>query len=382
MAKMKKKLRKKYDKFFHRPPPGSSPGTVIAPYDPNPTRLVKMTYNAEDVQSQVLDSAQGLKSALRNDSVTWISLLGMQNITLIQELCHEFGIHRLTVEDVLNQYQRPKVEYFDEYTYITVHVPKPDSDSDVISILMGENFIITMQDSATDYLDAIRNRILKKVGQIRGKDRSYLCYAIIDTVIDLYFPLTENYAQRIEDAESHILQASKPVAIIDVFSMRSKVNFFHRILWSHNQMISQLIHDPESPFQEDSFVYLRDCFDHTMQILEFLENLKENAKTLIDLHLSLQGHRSNEIMKVLTIITATFIPMTFISGLYGMNFDTSSPHNMPELHWKYGYPFAIMMMILAGGSMLIYFYSQRWFSNQAPLGQFDKDEDKPKIAGN
>lgn len=335
-----------------------------------------MVYDLDKVESRVLSSAQGLKKNLDPEAVTWISLLGMQNISLIQELCHEFGIHRLTVEDVLNQYQRPKVEYFDEYTYLTVHVPKPDSDSDVISILMGEQFIITLQDSATDYLEAIRNRIQKKIGQIRSKDRSYLCYAVIDTVIDLYFPLTETYAQRIEVAESAILQASKPVAVIDVFSMRSKVNVFHRILWSHNQMISQLIHDPETPFHEDSWVYLRDCFDHTMQILEFLENLKENAKTLIDLHLSLQGHRSNEIMKVLTIITATFIPMTFISGLYGMNFDTSSPHNMPELHWKYGYPFAILMMIAAGASMLFYFYSQRWFSSQAPLAQLEREEEK------
>ena len=374
MPKIKKKLRKNYDKFFHRPPPGSSPGTVIAPYDPNPTRLVMMVYDAEDVETKILSIVKGLKQSLDPNAVNWISLIGMQNITLIQELCHEFGIHRLTVEDVLNQYQRPKVEYFDEYTYITVHVPKPDTDSDVISILMGDRFIITLQDSASDYLEAIRNRILKKIGQIRSKDRSYLCYAIIDTVIDLYFPLTENYAQRIEVAESAILAGSKPVAIIDVFSMRSKVNFFHRILWSHNQVISQLIHDPETPFHEDSWVYLRDCFDHTLQILEFLDNLKENAKTLIDLHLSLQGHRSNEIMKVLTIITATFIPMTFISGLYGMNFDTSSPNNMPELHWKYGYLFAILMMIAAGGSMLFYFYSQRWFSNQAPLALTEKDE--------
>jgi len=373
---MKKKLRKKYDKFFHRPPPGSSPGTVIAPFDPNPTRLMIMAYNADAVDCKSLTEVKGLKAKLDPNSVTWISLLGMQNLPLIQELCAEFGIHRLTVEDILNQYQRPKVEYFDEYTYITVHVPKPDTDSDVISILMGDNFIITLQDTTADYLEAIRNRILKKIGQIRTRDRSYLCYAIIDTVIDLYFPLTENYAQKIETAESNVLQASKPVAIIDVFSMRSKLNFFHRILWSHNQMISQLIHDPETPFHEDSWVYLRDCFDHTLQILEFLENLKENAKTLIDLHLSLQGHRSNEIMKVLTIITATFIPMTFISGLYGMNFDTSSPFNMPELHWTYGYPFAIVMMILAGGSMLIYFYSQRWFSNQAPLGSYDRDDER------
>lgn len=375
IVKIKKKLKRKYNKFFHRPPPGSSPGTIVAPFDPNPTRLLILSYDADTVDPhETLHGATGLKASLDPNRIHWISLLGMQNLSLIQELCQDFGIHRLTVEDILNPYQRPKVEYFETYTYLTVHVPQPDADSDVISVLMGENFIITLQDSPNDYLEAIRNRIVRKIGQIRNRDKSYLCYAVIDSVIDLYFPLTEAYAQRIEATETNILTGLKPVAIIDIFNMRSRVSNSHRILWSHNQMISQLINDPETPFHEDSFVYLRDCFDHTLQILEFLENLKENARTLIDLHLSLQGHRSNEIMKFLTIITATFIPMTFISGLYGMNFDTSSPFNMPELHWKYGYPFALGMMLLAATSMIIYFYSRKWISTSTGLPAIDKEE--------
>ncbi len=373
--KIKKKLKRKYDKFFHRPPPGSSPGTIMPPVDPNPTRLLMLTYDSETVDAhETLHEVKGLKAQLDPKKITWIGVLGLQNLTLIQDICQEFGIHKLTIEDLLNQYQRPKVEYFDTYTYMCVHVPQPDSDNDVISILMGENFVITIQDGVSEYFGSIRNRIQKKIGQIRGREISYLSYAIIDAVIDLYFPLSEAYAQKIEAIESDILTGLKPVAIIDIFNMRSRVNACHRILWSHNQMISQLINDPESPFHEDSYVYLRDCFDHTLQILEFLENLKENAKTLIDLHLSLQGHRSNEIMKFLTIITATFIPMTFISGLYGMNFDTSSPFNMPELKWMYGYPFALGMMFLAALSMLIYFYSQKWISTKATLPTIEAEK--------
>ena len=366
--KIKKKLKKKYNRFFHRPPPGSSPGTIVAPVDPNPTRLLILSYNAESVDNhENFQNIEGLKTKLKQDQISWISVIGMQNLGLIQDLCQEFGIHRLTVEDILNPYQRPKVEYFDAYTYITVHIPQPDADSDVISILLGENFVLVFQDNPNDSFEAIRNRIHKKIGQIRNRDHSYLCYAMIDIVIDLYFPLTEAYAQKIEATESHILSGLKPVAIVDIFNMRARVNSSHRILWSHNQILSQLMHDPESPFQEESLVYLRDCFDHTMQILEFLDNLKENARTLIDLHLSLQGHRSNEIMKFLTIITATFIPMTFISGLYGMNFDTGSPFNMPELRWKYGYFFALAMMGLAALSMIIYFYSRKWMTSQRIL---------------
>ena len=374
IVKIKKKLKKKYNKFFHRPPPGSSPGTIVAPFDPNPTRLLMLSYDAETVDNhETLHHVEGLKAKLDPNRINWISLIGMQNLGLIQDLCEEFGIHRLTVEDIHNQYQRPKVEYFDEYTYITVHVPQPEADNDVISILLGDKFVITLQDNPNEFFEAIRNRIQKKIGQIRNRDHSYLCYAMIDIVIDLYFPLTEAYAQKIESIETNILTGLKPVAIVDIFNMRSRVNSSHRILWSHNQLISQLIHDPESPFPEESIVYLRDCFDHTLQILEFLDNLKENARTLIDLHLSLQGHRSNEIMKFLTIITATFIPMTFISGLYGMNFNTSSPFNMPELNWKYGYFFALGMMGLAALSMLVYFYSRKWIADQNVLPSHERE---------
>ncbi len=358
-----KKSRLRYN-IFHRPPPGSSPGTVIEPIDPTPTRLVLTAYDSEKLEVRNLDEVPGLADLVKEHNVTWISVIGLGNMSLIQKLCSELGIHRLTVEDIINQYQRPKVEYFEEYSFITVHIPRLDTknESEHVSLIIGQGFVVSFQNSPVDYLESIRGRIQRKVGQIRSRGCDYLCYAIIDTIIDLYFPMAEFFAQKLETAEDEVVHALKPSAILEIYNTGSQLNYFHRILWSHKELLSQLMRDPESPISEDITVYMRDCYDHTMQILDFLENQKDTAKTLISLHLSLQTHHSNEIVKVLTIVTSTFIPMTFITGLYGMNFSRHSKWNMPELDWDYGYPFALMLMLLSASILWGYFYRRRWFA--------------------
>lgn len=362
-SKLLKNHRLRYN-IFHRPPPGSSPGTVIEPINPTPTQLRLMAYDHEKLESRKLEELPGLADMIKKYQVTWISVIGLGNIPLLQKLCQELSIHRLTVEDIINQYQRPKVEYFDTYSFITVHIPRLDAknESEHVSIIIGHGFVVSFQNSPVDYMESIRNRIQKKVGQIRFKGCDYLCYAIIDAIIDLYFPIAELFAHKLELAEDEVVHALKPTAILEIYNIGSRLNYFHRILWSHKELLSQLIRDPESPITEDVTVYMRDCYDHTIQILDFLENQKDTSKTLISLHLSLQTHHSNEVMKFLTIITATFIPMTFITGLYGMNFNRDSKWNMPELDWMYGYPFALSLMALSAGCLLVYFYRRRWFA--------------------
>jgi magnesium transporter len=374
--KLLTKRRNRYN-IFHRPPPGSSPGTVIDPIDPTPTRLALMAYDQDKLDARDLDDIPGLSELVKSHQVTWISVIGLGKVPLIQKLCQELGIHRLTVEDIINQYQRPKVEYFDTYSFITVHIPRLDArnESEHVSIIIGQGFVVSFQNSPIDYMESIRNRIQKKVGQIRFKGCDYLCYAIIDAVIDLYFPIAEYFAHKLELAEEEVVHALKPAAILDIYDIGSRLNYFHRILWSHKELLTQLIRDPESPINEDVTVYMRDCFDHTIQILDFLENQKDSSKTLISLHLSLQTHHSNEVMKFLTIITATFIPMTFITGLYGMNFNRASKWNMPELDWLYGYPFALSLMILSAGSLWLYFYRRRWFATApATRGELESEQ--------
>lgn len=352
---------------------------MIPPLNAVPTELSLIAYSPEEMYGPELGTVSQIKRLLDSYQVTWISVIGLQNIELIQEICIQMGVHRLTIEDIINQNERPKVEHYETYIYISVHVPRLDghSESDMISILLGERFVMTFQNTKANFQEAIRNRIQKKIGQIRFKNSEYLSYAIIDGVIDLYFPAAEHYAELLDTAEEDIIQGLKPIAVLEIYNMRSRVNYCHRILWSHKELINRLLSDPESPIGDDVCVYLRDCFDHTIQILDFLENLKETSKTLIDLHLSLQSHRSNEIIKFLTIITATFIPMTFISGLYGMNFDRSSPWNMPELHWQYGYPFALVMMVCSAGSLWLYFYKQNWFSlNPATKRELEHERDR------
>lgn len=365
--------------LFHRPPPGSSPGTVIAPLNAIPTTLHALAYSEDTVDNTPISDLATVKGTITSHSVTWIRVVGLQNTEQIQRLCESLGIHRLTVEDIIGQNERPKAEHYEHYSYIALHVPRIDSksESEVISLIVGEGFVISFQNAAVDYLEAIRNRIQKKIGQIRFKTCQYLAYAVIDAVIDLYFPVAERYAQQLDAAEDDIIGGHRPVAILDIYNMRSRINYNYRILWSHKELVNQLMRDPESPMTDDVCVYLRDCFDHTIQILDFLDNLKETSKTLIDLHLSLQSHRSNEIIKFLTIITATFIPMTFICGLYGMNFDRRSPWNMPELSWQYGYGFALLLMVASASSLWYYFYRQKWFSfSPATKGELEFESER------
>lgn len=376
MVRSRKKSRKKHH-LFHRPPAGSSPGTVLPPLNPQPTQVRMLAYSPEEVISHDELDPLKFRAFRQSHPVTWVSIHGLSDVPRLQKLCEELGLHRLTVEDIFNQGERPKSEYYDHYDYVSIHIPRSEerSETEMISLVIGHGFVVSFQNTGIESLEGIRNRIVKKIGQIRMKGSDYLAYAMIDAVIDLYFPIAEHYAQKLDLVEEEIINTPRATAVFDIYKMRSRLNYLHRVLRSHQELLSQLMRDPESPFGDDACIYLRDCQDHAIQIIEFLDNLKDTSKTLIDLHLSLQTHRSNEIVKFLTIITAIFIPMTFITGLYGMNFNTSSPWNMPELNWIYGYPFAIVLMLCAAGSLLLYFYRQKWFAI-SPSTLVDIDEDK------
>ncbi len=362
--------------LFHRAPAGSSPGTVLPPLYAQPTHIHCIAYDEEHVWEAETTALRDIQALKERTSLIWINVVGLADIEVIQDLCRWLGIHRLTLEDIFNQNERPKVEFYERYTYLSLHRPHRDGkkDSEMLSLILGHGFVLSIQGSAIEALDSIKTRIQKKVGQIRFKNEEYLAYAIIDAIIDLYFPVAEHYAELLDQAEELIIQAQKPNVVLDIYDMRSRINAHHRLLWSHKELINQLLRDPESPMNEDACVYLRDCFDHAIQIIDFLDSLRETSKTLIELHLSLQAHRSNEIIKVLTIVTSTFIPMTFISGLYGMNFNRDSKWNMPELDWTYGYPFALFLMFCTAASLWLYFYRQKWFA-AVPTTRFDLSKD-------
>jgi magnesium transporter len=350
--------------LFYRPPAGSSPGTVLPRPSASPTLVQALAYDPEHVYESHCKQLSDIHHIRSKAGLVWLQVTGLGDAGFIQELCHTFGIHRLTIEDILNQTERPKAEFYEHYAFISVHTPHKQGqrDSDMVSLLFGKGFVLTIQEHPIEALEAIRNRIQKKIGQIRFQNEEYLTYAILDTIIDLYFPIAEDFAEQLDSAEESIIHGQKPSAVLEIYNMRSRINAHHRLLWSHKELINELIRDPESPMNDDTCVYLRDCFDHCIQIIDFLESLRDTSKTLIDLHLSLQAHHSNEIIKVLTIVTSTFIPMSFISGVYGMNFDRTSRWNMPELGWEYGYPFSLFLMFCTAASLWFYFYRKKWFS--------------------
>ncbi len=363
MAKESKRARIRRA-LFYRPPAGSSPGTVLPRISASPTSMTALAYDSERVYEATCQSLADFQAVKSKTGLVWIQVTGLSDVPLIQELCQSLGIHRLTIEDILNQTERPKAEFYEHYTFISLHTPHKlgQRDSEMVSLVLGKGFVLTLHDHPIDAFAAIRNRIQKKLGQIRFKDEEYLTYAVIDTIIDLYFPIAEDFAEQLDSAEENIIHGQKSNVVLEIYNMRSRINAHHRLLWSHKELINQLMRDPESPMNDEACVYLRDCFDHSIQIIDFLESLRDTSKTLIDLHLSLQAHHSNEIIKVLTSVTSTFIPMSFISGVYGMNFDRNSRWNIPELGWEYGYPFSLFLMFCTAASLWLYFYRKKWFS--------------------
>jgi magnesium transporter len=232
-----------------------------------------------------------------------------------------------------------------------------------VSIFMGENYIISFHGGDTDPFDPLRNRLRQKSGRIRSLKQDYLLYAIIDIIIDQGYPILERLGETIENIEETLLNASaQQTTLGEIHQIRHKLVLLRRNLWPQREAVNSLLRGENTLFNEDTFVYLRDCYDHTIQILDLIENYREMAASLIDIYISSTSYRLNEIMRVLTIIATIFIPLTFIVGVYGMNFShPDSPWAMPELHWYYGYPmvWGVMIAVLIG--MVVYFKRKDWF---------------------
>lgn len=267
----------------------------------------------------------------------------------------------------MNVHQRPKVEEYADQTYIVTRMPMFHErlETEQISIFLGKGYVLTFQERPGDCLDPVRQRLRSQRGRIRANGEDYLTYALLDTVIDSYYPILESHGERVELLEENILDHPGPDLIADVHVLKSDLLTFRRAIWPQREMINALIRDSSPHVTESTAIYFRDCYDHTIQLLDMVETYREIASGLVDLHFSSISTRMNEIMKVLTIIATIFIPLGFVAGVYGMNFDSSkSPLNMPELTWYWGYPFALGLMTAIAGIMLYFFYRRGWLGSR------------------
>ncbi|MFT5355530.1 MAG: magnesium transporter [Polyangiales bacterium] len=355
MSRKAKVRTSRHIKAIRRPP-----GHLEVPEGASETTVRVMRYDAESVEEH-----EGVGAIpLTHKGVLWVDVVGLASLDVAQTIAKRFNLHPLAMEDALRLHQRPKFESYAEHVYGVakiVHLPK-DGEFEVeqLSVFVTNNVVITFQEHEGDCFGELRRRIREGGGRIRNEGAPYLCYALFDALADSYFPVVEEFGERLETLEEAIFAHPEEEQLQSVHKLRRDLITLRRAAYPLREMVLSLVHDEHPLFNESVRLYLRDCGDHAIQVAELVDNHREHASSLLDIYLSSVGHRANEVMKVLTMIATIFIPLSFLVGLYGMNFDTRSPYNMPELSFRFGYPVLISAMMSLVVGMLYYFRKKRW----------------------
>ena len=334
--------------------PGAPPGTLTSDPDASPVSMRILHYDATDLrETTVVDPGQ-LGEFARQPGVTWVNVDGLRDTDVIRRIGESFDLHNLVLEDIVAPHQRPKVETYPDFLFIVARMPDMHDgfDTEQLSIVLTKDAVITFQEKQGDCLEPVRKRIRAASGQIRVRGADYLVYAILDAVVDHYFPVVNRIGERLDSVESQLMEQPSPHAIAVLQRMRSFLYLLRRDIMPHREMLHGLARVTPH-FAEDTSVYLRDCADHVTQLVDATDSARELTTDLRDYCFAEISFSQNETMRLLTIIASIFIPLSFIAGLYGMNFNTDvSGWNMPELRWKFGYPFALgLMTLIAGGSV-------------------------------
>lgn len=362
-----------YVDFFYDAP-GAMPGTLSIAEDASPSQIEVIDYCLDSVTRKELKSADEIRPYLDSDSVSWVDVRGLGSEDTLRQIGDIFKLHPLLLEDIVNVPQRPKVEeYPDQLVYIARMVlPGEGKEADgfygeQVSFILGRNYLLTVQEEPRrDCFDRIRDRVCQSKGIIRSQGPDYLAYALIDSIIDGFFPILERYGERIEELEDVVVERPNRRTLEEIHQVKRELLSLRRAIWPQRDAISTLIRDANPLISKEVQIYLRDCYDHTVQILDMVETYRELASSLMDIYLSSLSNRMNEVMKTLTVISTIFIPLTFIAGVYGMNFNSErSPWNMPELDWYWGYPLCLAVMFAIGVGLVFYFWRRGWFENNS-----------------
>lgn len=324
-------------------------------------RITLIQYDGQTFSEGEASSLEQCASQMKeNPGIFWINIDGIHEMSLMGKAGELFGIHPLTLEDIVNTEQRPKTETYDSYLFFSLKMLSPgkkkeEQVSEQISILLGDRLVITFQERPGDVFDQVRERLRQTKGRIRTQKADYLAYALLDSVVDSYFDLLERLGDEMEDLEELVLRNPSKQMVPRIHNLKRRALVLRRAVWPLRELVSTF-EKSESPLLEKSTrVYLRDVYDHTIQIIDGVEVSREIISGLMDLYLSSLSNRTNEVMKVLTIVATIFIPLTFLAGVYGMNFK-----HMPELAWRWAYPAVWGVMIVAALGMLWYFRRKKW----------------------
>ena len=348
---------------------GLPPGTAVHVGEKmvEKIRITLLDYDADHYELTEVDSPDVCFPYKDKPSVTWINIDGLHEVSLIESIGTHFGIHPLIIEDILNTHQRPKMDIFEDHIYIVLRMQSynletKQIDSEQLSIIFGKNYVLTFQEKEGDIFDPLRKRIEKSKGKVRKMGADYLAYTIIDSVTDNYFKVIEGLGDEIEVIEDEVMTDPVPDTLHKIHALKRETLMLRKSVWPLREIISGLEREETTLIKKATKIYIRDLYDHTVQVIDTVETQRDMTSGMLDVYLSSVSNKMNEVMKVLTIFAAIFIPLTFIAGIYGMNFNSEkSPFNMPELNWYMGYPFALGLMAVVGIGLLIYFRRKNWF---------------------
>lgn len=356
-----------FGKRYH--PPGTAPGTLTPAQmeeaaEKFPLTIHVIDYDAEHFEDVGLVAAADCRAYLDQPTITWIHVQGTAEPETLYELGSQFDLHPLALEDIVNTGQRPKVENYPNQYFIITSLPVQRNDRieiEQVSLFLGDHYVVSFHQGSKDPFEPVRKRLRNGVGRIRTRDAGYLLYTLLDLVIDQGFPALEFFGDKIEDVEEDLLESPTKETLAHIHELKRNHLLLRRMLWPQRELLNTLMREATPLISTETDLYLRDCYDHTIQIMDLLETYRDMIAGMVDVYLSSVSNRLSEVMRVLTVIATVFIPPTFIAGVYGMNFDRHSPWNMPELGWEYGYLFSWILMIAMIVAMLVFFKKKKWF---------------------
>ncbi|HSQ84839.1 MAG TPA: magnesium/cobalt transporter CorA [Desulfobacterales bacterium] len=341
---------------------GTSPGSLIhiGEQKVDETRITLIDYDEENLQERVLGNIEEAFPLKDSPTVTWINIDGLHEIDIIEKAGQHFNIHPLVLEDILNTGQRPKTEEFEDLIFVVLKMLHYNKNSEKIgseqfSLVLGSNFLITFQEIQGDVLKTVRERIRKPKTRIRRSGCDYLAYALIDAIVDYYFVILEALGDKIEDLEFQLFDNPTHDTLGSIHEMKREMIYLRKQIWPIREIINSLVKSESSLIQGHMHIFFRDVYDHTVQIIDTIESYRDILAGMLDIYLSTLSNKMNEVMKVLTIIATIFIPITFIAGIYGMNFKF-----MPELEWRWGYAMVWVVIVVAVGIMIGFFKKKQW----------------------
>ncbi len=341
---------------------GLPPGTLVyvGDHKKQTARITLFDFDVNQYKEQEIFSVEECFPFKDSETITWINIDGLHDVDVIEKIDSRFGIHPLVLEDILNTEQRPKIEDYGDYVFITLKMfnYNPELDEvtpEQISMIFGSNYVITFQESQGDSFNPIRDRIRNNKGRVRRMGADYLAYALLDTIIDDYFVILERLGEKIELFEDQLMGDTDNTWPHKIHQLKREVILLRRYIWPLREVVGGFQRIESNLINKATGIFLRDAYDHTIQVMDTIESYRDMLSGMHDVYLSSLSIRMNEVMKFLTIFTAIFSPLTFLAGIYGMNFQ-----HMPELHWVWGYPFILVIMATITSLMLIYFKQKKW----------------------